>query len=104
LRGIVLKNENRPDEAIENFSKANSLAAGSDTQKETTAITSLLSGAVAQSQKRPEAANWLGKNEVQDAVKDNPQIMDFAAKSVKTPSPELKKAIEKGASAPAKLN
>jgi tetratricopeptide (TPR) repeat protein len=94
LRGIVLKNENKPDEAIQNFSKANSLAAGSKTEKETAGITGLLSGAVAEGQGKPEAATWLRNKEVQDAVKNNPKIMDFAAKSVKTPSPQLKKAVE----------
>jgi tetratricopeptide (TPR) repeat protein len=95
LRGIVLKSENKPDEAIENFSKANSLAAGSKTQTETSAITGLLSGAVAESQGKPEAATWLGKKDVQDAVRNNPKIVDFAASSVKTSSPQLKKAVEK---------
>jgi tetratricopeptide (TPR) repeat protein len=94
LRGIVLKNENKPDEAIQNFSKANSLAAGSKTEKETAGITGLLSGAVAEGQGKPQAATWLGNKEVQDAVKNNPKIMEFAAKSVKTPSPQLKKAVE----------
>ncbi len=95
LRGIVLKSENKPDEAIENFSKANSLAAGSKTQTETAAITGLLSGAVAESQGKPDAATWLGNKDVQDAVRNNPKILDFAASSVKTPSPQLKKAVEK---------
>jgi hypothetical protein len=97
LRGIVLKSENKPDEAIENFSKANSLAAGSKTQAETAAITGLLSGAVAESQGKPDAATWLGNKDVQDAVRNNPKILDFAASSVKTPSPQLKKAVEKAA-------
>ncbi len=69
LRGIVLKNENKPDQAIENFSKANSLAAGSKTQRETAAITGLLSGAVAEGQGEPEATTWLKNKEVQDGVK-----------------------------------
>jgi tetratricopeptide (TPR) repeat protein len=99
LRGIVLKNENKPEQAIDNFSKANSLAVGSKTEKETAAITGLLSGAVAESQGKPEATTWLGNKEVQDGVQKNPQILDFAARSVKTPSPELKKAIEKASSA-----
>ena len=99
LRGIVLKNENKPDQAIENFSKANSLATGSKAQQETTAITGLLSGAVAEGQGKPEATTWLGNKEVQDAVKNNPKIVDFAAKSMKTPPPQLKKAIEKASSA-----
>jgi hypothetical protein len=94
LRGIVLKNENKPDEAIQNFSKANSLAAGTKAEKETAAITGLLSGAVAASQGKPEATTWLGNKDVQDAVKSNPRILDFAAKSVKTPLPQLKKAVE----------
>ena len=98
LRGIVLKNENKPDQAIENFSKANSLASGSKAQRETTAITGLLSGAVAEGQGKSEATTWLGNQEVQDGVKNNPGIVDFAAKSVKTPSPQLKKAIEKASS------
>jgi len=101
LRGIVLKNENKPDQAIENFSKANSLAAGSKTKKETAAITGLLSGAVAEGQGKPEATTWLGNKEVQDGVKNNPGIVDFAARSVKTTSPQLKKAIEKASSAAA---
>jgi hypothetical protein len=49
LRGIVLKGENRPDEAIENFLRSNSLAAGSKSQKDTDALTGLLSGTVAES-------------------------------------------------------
>jgi tetratricopeptide (TPR) repeat protein len=69
LRGIILKNENKPDQAIENFSKANSLAAGSKTQRETAAITGLLSGAVAEGQGEPEATTWLKNKEVQDGVK-----------------------------------
>ena len=101
LRGIVLKGENRPDEAIENFSRANSLAVGSKTQKETAAITGLLSGAIAEGQGKPEATTWLGKKEVQNGVKNNPGILDFAAKSVKTPSPQLKKAIAKASTAAA---
>ena len=101
LRGIVLKNENKPDQAIENFSKANSLAVGSKTQKETAAITGLLSGAIAEGQGKPEATTWLGKKEVQNGVKNNPGILDFAAKSVKTPSPQLKKAIAKASTAAA---
>jgi tetratricopeptide (TPR) repeat protein len=100
LKGIVLKSENKPDEAIQNFSKANSLAAGSKSQKDTAAITGLLSGAVAETQGNPEAATWLGNKDVQDAVKSNPKIVDFAASSVKTTSPELKKAVE-AASTPA---
>ena len=100
LRGIVLKSENKPDEAIENFSKANSLAAGTKTQKQTTAITGLLSGAVAESQGKPDAATWLGNKDVQESVKNNPNILEFAANSVKTSSPQLKKAVEK-ASTPA---
>lgn len=95
LRGIVLKSENKPDEAIKNFSKANSLAAGSKTQKETAALTGLLSGAVAKSQGKPEAATWLANKDVQDAVRNNPKIVDFAADSVKTPSTQLKEAVEK---------
>ena len=38
---------------------------------------------------------------VQDGIKKNPQIMDFAAKSIKTPSPKLKTAIEKASAATA---
>jgi tetratricopeptide (TPR) repeat protein len=101
LRGIVLKSENKPDQAIENFSKAESLAVGSKAQKETSALTGLLSGAVAEGQGKPEATTWLGNKEVQDGVRNNPGIVDFAAKSVKTPSPQLKKAIAKAASAAA---
>jgi len=101
LRGIVYKNENRPDAAIENFSKANSLAVGSKAQKDTAAITGVLSGAVAESQGKPEATTWLGSKAVQDGVKKNPQIMDFAAKSIKTTSPKLKTAIEKASAATA---
>jgi hypothetical protein len=101
LRGIVLKNENKPDQAIENFSKANSLAAGSKKQKETSALTGLLSGAVAEGQGKPEATTWLGNKEVQDEVRNNPGIVDFAARSVKTPSPQMNKAIEKASSAAA---
>jgi len=99
LRGIVLKNENKPDEAIQNFSKANSLAVGSKNQKDTAAITGLLSGAVAHSEGKPEASVWLGNKEVQNAVKHDPKIVEFAAKSVKTPSPQLKKAVAQAASA-----
>jgi tetratricopeptide (TPR) repeat protein len=94
LKGIVLKGENKPDEAIQNFSKANSLAVGSKAQKDTAAITGLLSGAVAESEGNPRAATWLGRKDVQDAVKKNPKIVEFAASSAKTPSPELKKALE----------
>lgn len=101
LRGIVLKNENKPDAAIENFSRANSLAAGSKTQKDTAAITGLLSGAVAESQGKPEAAKWLGNKDVQDAVKNNPKILDFAAHTVNTSLPQLKKSVEKAATAAA---
>lgn len=101
LRGIVLKNENRPDEAIQNFSKANSLAVGSKSQKDTAAITGLLSGAVANSQGKPEASVWLGNKDVQNAVQKDPKIVDFAAKSVKTPSPQLKKALEQASTASA---
>jgi tetratricopeptide (TPR) repeat protein len=95
LRGIVLKGENKPDEAIANFSKANSLAAGSKTQKDTAAITGLLSGAVAETQGRPDAARWLGNKDVQDAVRNNPKIVEFAAKSVRTPPPDLERAVQK---------
>jgi len=102
LRGIVLKGENRPDEAIENFLRANSLAAGSKSQKDTAALTGLLSGAVAESQGKPEAATWLGNKDVQDAVRNNPRILDFAANSVKTTSPKLKKAVEKASATAAR--
>jgi tetratricopeptide (TPR) repeat protein len=98
LRGIVLKSENKPDEAIANFSKANSLAAGTKTQKQTSAITGLLSGAVAESQGKPDAATWLGNKDVQEAVRNNPKILEFAATSVKTSSPQLKKAVEEASS------
>lgn len=99
LRGIVFKNENKPDAAIENFSKANSLAAGSKTQKETAAITGVLTGAVAQGQGRPEATTWLGNKDVQEGVQKNPKILDFAARSTNTPSAQLKKAMERASSA-----
>jgi tetratricopeptide (TPR) repeat protein len=99
LRGIVLKNENRPNEAIQNFSRANALAAGSKSQKDTAALTGLLSGAVAESQGKPEAATWLGNKDVQEGVRNNPKILDFAANSVKTPSPQLKDAVEKASTA-----
>jgi len=99
LRGIVLKNENKPGEAIQNFSRANELAAGSKSQKDTAAITGLLSGAVADSQGKPEAATWLGNKDVQEGVRNNPKIVDFAANAVKTPSPKLKTAVEKATTA-----
>jgi len=99
LRGIVLKSENKPNEAIQNFSKANALAAGSKSQKDTAALTGLLSGAVAESQGKPEAATWLGSKDVQDGIRNNPKILDFAADSVKTPSPQLKNAVAKASTA-----
>jgi tetratricopeptide (TPR) repeat protein len=101
LRGIVLKDENKPEDAVHNFATANSVAVGTKSQRETAAITGLLSGAVAEGQGKPEATTWLGNKEVQDGVRNNPGIVDFAAKSVKTSSPQLKKAIEKASSAAA---
>jgi hypothetical protein len=73
--------------------RANSLAVGSKAQKDTAAITGLLSGAVAESEGSPQAVTWLGSKDVQDAVKNDPKIVDFAARSAKTPSPDLKKAL-----------
>ena len=100
LRGIVLKGENKPDEAIQSFGKANSLATNTKSRKDTVAITGLLSGAVAQSQGKPEATTWLGNKDVQDAVKKNPRMMDFVANTIKTPAPQLKKAIENASTHP----
>ncbi len=93
LRGVVVNREGKPDEALRHFSKASSLAAGSRTEKDTRALTSLLSGAVAQKQGQPEANVWLGKKEVQDTAKNNPRVLDFAASELKVKNLNL--AIQK---------
>ena len=93
LRGVVVNREGKPDEALQHFSKASSLAAGSRTEKDTRALTSLLSGAVAQKQGQPEANVWLGKKEVQDTVKKSPRVLDFAASELKVKNLNL--AIQK---------
>ena len=93
LRGVVLNREGKPDEALQHFSKANTLVVGSKTEKDTRAITSLLSGAVAQKQGQADASVWLGKKEVQDAAKNNPKVVDFAATEVKVKN--LNQAIQK---------
>lgn len=93
LKGIVLNAQNKPREAIENFSKANSLAIGSKAQRDTAVITDLLSGAVAVSEGNPKATTWLGSKDVQDAVKNDPKIVDFAARSARTPPPDLERAL-----------
>ena len=93
LRGVVVNREGKPDEALQHFSKASSLAAGSRTEKDTRALTSLLSGAVAQKQGQPEANVWLGKKEVQETAKNNPRVLDFAASELKVKNLNL--AIQK---------
>ncbi len=77
LKGIVLNSENKPREAIENFSKANSLAVGSKAERDTAAFTNLLSGAVAVGEGNPQATTWLRSKDVQDAVKNDPNIAGF---------------------------
>jgi hypothetical protein len=100
LRGVVVNREGKPDEALQHFSKANTLVAGSKTEKDTRALTSLLSGAVVEKQGQADSSIWLGKKEVQDTVKNNPRVLDFAKTEIKTKN--LNQAIQK-ASAQAAL-
>lgn len=96
LRGVVENREGKPDAALNLFSKANTLVAGSKTEKDTRAFTSLLSGAVEQKQGQAAANNWLGKKEVQDSVKNNPGMLDYAKSEIKTK--DLNQAIQKASS------
>jgi hypothetical protein len=98
LRGVVVNREGKPDEALHQFSKANILVAGSKTEKDTRALTSLLSGAVAQKQGQDAASVWLGKKEVQDTARYNPRVLNYAKTEIKTK--DLNEAIQKASSKP----
>ncbi len=95
LRGVVVNREGRPQEALKNFAKAKDEASGSKSEKDTRALTDLLSGGIAYKTSRTDADKWLSEKEMQDGVKRNPEILKFAANELKVK--DLDKAVQKAA-------
>ncbi len=95
LRGVVVNREGRPEEALKDFAKANDEASGSKSDKDTRALTDLLSGGIAYKSSKSDADIWLSKKETQDSVKRNPEMLKFAADELKVK--DLDKAVQKAA-------
>jgi tetratricopeptide (TPR) repeat protein len=82
LRGIVVNREGKTDEALQHFEEANQRTSGTPSEKDTKALTNLLSGAAVYKADKNRANDLLSKPEVQATVSRNPHVLAFASKEM----------------------
>src|SRR5216684_3274381 len=95
LRGIVSNREGKTGEALQHFAEADRLSTGTPAEKDTKALTGLLSGAAVYSTDKNKANEILAKPEVQDTASKNPHVLNFAAKEMAVKN--LNSAVAKAA-------
>jgi hypothetical protein len=98
LRGIVSNREGKTGEALQHFAEADRLSTGTPAEKDTKALTGLLSGAAVYSTDKNKANEILAKPEVQDTASKNPHVLAFAAKEMAVKN--LNTAVAKAAATP----
>jgi len=95
LRGIVSNREGKTGEALQHFAEAARLSSGTPAEKDTKALTGLLSGAAVYSTDKNKANEILAKPDVQNTAAKNPHVLTFAAKEMAVKN--LNSAVAKAA-------
>jgi len=98
LRGIVSNREGKTGEALQHFAEADRLSSGTPAEKDTKALTGLLSGAAVYSTDKNKANEILAKPDVQNTATKNPHVLNFASKEMAVKN--LNTAVAKAAATP----